>query len=192
MRKQRIAFGPGASSLILIAVVLALSVLTVLTMISARTDEALSLRSVETRQEVYGLFAQGERSLAKLDAVLVRAGKDHPAAADYLAAVGESLPEGMRMQHDQVLWEEKTGERTLECAVRLNAPGEEPRAVWTLHRLSEADIWEEDEFDSFADFGDADFGEEAEDGENFGAEEDGGDEAGGSNGEETAQGEDDA
>ena len=38
MKKQKIAFGPGAASLILIAVVLALSVLTVLTMISARND----------------------------------------------------------------------------------------------------------------------------------------------------------
>ena len=164
--------------------VLALSVLTVLTMISARTDEALSLRSVETRQEVYGLFAQGERSLARLDAVLARAGKAHPAVEDYLAAVGESLPEGMRMRQDQVLWEEKTGDRTLECAVRLNAPGEEPRAVWTLHRLSEADIWEDDEFDSFSDFG-----EEPADEEDPGAEADDGDEADLGDGEETAQGE---
>ena len=46
MNKRKIAVGPGASSLILIAVVLALSVLTVLTMIAARNDEALAQRSV--------------------------------------------------------------------------------------------------------------------------------------------------
>ena len=127
MKKQKIAFGPGAASLMLIAVVLALSVLTVLTMISARNDEALSQRSVETRQEVYGLFARAERSLAKLDAVAAAAGK-----------------EGMRMENDQVFWEEQAEDRMLECAVRLNAPGEGPRTVWTLHRLGEADIWEND------------------------------------------------
>ena len=142
MKKQKIAFGPGAASLMLIAVVLALSVLTVLTMISARNDEALSQRSVETRQEVYGLFARAERSLAKLDAVVAAAGKENP--AEWLQTVRERLPEGMRMENDQVFWEEQTEDRMLECAVRLNAPGEGPRTVWTLHRLGEADIWEND------------------------------------------------
>ena len=70
MSRKKIAVGPGASSLILIAVVLALSMLTMLTMLSARSDEALALRSLQTRQEVYGLFAAGEKSLAALDAEL--------------------------------------------------------------------------------------------------------------------------
>ena len=142
MKRQKIAFGPGAASLMLIAVVLALSVLTVLTMISARNDEALSLRSVETRQEVYGLFARAERSLAALDAVAVRAGKENP--GDWLKTVEENLPQGMRMKDDQVFWEEQADDRMLECAVRLNVPGEGPRTEWTLHRLGEADIWEND------------------------------------------------
>ena len=163
MKKQKIAFGPGAASLILIAVVLALSVLTVLTMISARNDEALSLRSTETRQEAYGLFAQAERSLAKLDAVPVSAGKENADAEAYLAAAAERLPEGMRMEDDQIFWEEKTENRILECAVRLTGPGENPRTRWTKHRLGEADIWEDDfGDDGFEDgFGD-DSGEESD------------------------------
>ena len=142
MKRQKIAFGPGAASLMLIAVVLALSVLTVLTMISARNDEALSLRSVETRQEVYGLFARAERSLARLDAAVARAGKENP--GDWLKAIGENLPEGMRMEGDRVFWEEQAEDRMLECGIRLNAPGDGPRTAWILHRLGEADIWEND------------------------------------------------
>ncbi len=164
MKKQKIAFGPGAASLILIAVVLALSVLTVLTMVSARNDEALSSRSTETRQKAYGLFAQAERSLAKLDAALVSAGKENADAPAYFAAVEEQLPEGMRMEDGQVFWEEKAGDRMLECAVRLAGPGESPRTRWTLHRLGETEVWEnsgeEFEDDSGDEFGD-DSGEES-------------------------------
>ena len=177
MRKQKIAFGPGASSLMLIAVVLALSVLTVLTMISARNDEALSIRSTETRLEVAGLFARGEQSLAKLDAVLAEAMKEHPETESYLAAVGESLPEGMQLKDDRVSWTEELDGRTLVCAVRLNAPGEETRYRWVSHRLGEADIWEED-FQGSVDedgFGDEEAPEEA----SGPAETDGSDETGG-------------
>lgn len=142
MKKQKIAFGPGASSLMLIVVVLALSVLAVLTMFSARNDETLSQRSLETRKEVYGLFAGAERSLAKLDAVAVRAAAENP--GEWLKAVEEDLPEGMRIEGDQVFWEEKAEDRMLECAVRLHAPGGGTRTTWTLHRLGEADIWEND------------------------------------------------
>lgn len=150
MKHQKIAVGPGASSLILIAVVLALSVLTVLTMISARSDEAMAVRSAETRQEVYGLFASAERSLAKLDEALVSCLAEQPEDPDaYLAAVKEKLPEGMRMKEDQVSWTEKAGDRSLECAVRIAAPGGGSRMTWTEHRLAAGDIWEEDDFGDF-------------------------------------------
>ncbi|MBQ9210530.1 MAG: hypothetical protein IJ153_02420 [Clostridia bacterium] len=152
MNKRKVAVGPGASSLILIAVVLALSVLTVLTMISARNDEALALRSVETRQEVYGLFAEGERSLAKLDAVLMASLAEAPAGEEeYLARVAEQLPEGMKMKGDIVSWTEKIGDRALACAVKVLAPGAEKRTAWTLHRLEAEDIWEEDDFGDWED-----------------------------------------
>ena len=155
MKRQRIAFGPGASSLILIAVVLALSVLTVLTMISARNDEALALRSTETRQEVFGLFAEGERSLAKLDAVLAECLAENPADAEaYLAAVKEKLPEGMKMQADQVSWTLQSENRALECAVKVQEPGADRRTVWTKHLLTAGDIWEDDGFEDGDDWGD--------------------------------------
>ena len=145
MSRRKIAAGPGASSLILIAVVLALSVLTALTMISARNDEALSLRSEETQEEVYELFARGERSLAGLDAVLVKAGQDAEDMDEYLEEVQEDLPEGMTLREDRVYWMEKTENRALECAVQLLPPGGGERTRWTLHRLGSGDLWTEEE-----------------------------------------------
>jgi len=161
VNKRKIAVGPGASSLILIAVVLALSVLTVLTMIAARNDEALTGRSIETREEIYGMFTDGEKSLAKLDAVLISCLAENPEDPDaYLAAVKENLPEGMKMKEDVVSWTEKTETRTLECAVRVLEPGAEKRTAWTLHRLNAGEIWEDEGFDDWGD--DEDWGDEAE------------------------------
>ena len=164
MSRRKIAAGPGASSLILIAVVLALSVLTVLTMISARNDEALSLRSEETQEEVYALFARGERSLAALDAVLVKAGKDAGDMEDYLEEVQEDLPQGMTLREDQVFWTEKTENRALECGVRLLPPGGAERTRWTLHRLGAGDLWTEEEEPEAAETGEVPEAED-EDGE---------------------------
>ena len=178
MNKRKIAVGPGASSLILIAVVLALSVLTVLTMIAARNDEALTGRSLETRAEVYGLFAAGEKSLAKLDAVLVSCLAETPEDPDaYLSAVKEKLPEGMQMEEDVVSWSEKTDTRSLECAVRILEPGAPERTAWTLHRLEAGENWEDEGFEDFDDFGGFEDEEEAAgDEETFGDEESAGDE----------------
>jgi hypothetical protein len=164
LSRRKIAAGPGASSLILIAVVLALSVLTVLTMISARNDEALSLRSEETQEEVYALFARGERSLAALDAVLVKAGKDAGDMEDYLEEVQENLPQGMTLREDQVFWTEKTDNRALGCGVRLLPPGGAERTRWTLHRLGAGDLWTEEEEPEAAETGEVPEAED-EDGE---------------------------
>ena len=178
MNRRKIALGPGAASLILIAVTLALSMLTMLTMISAQSDEALARRSAETREEVYGLFAAGERSMAELDAALAACLKENPEDPDaYLAAVKDCLPEGMRMTGDTVAWTERSGRRTLECGVRILAPGAEKRAAWTVHRLDAEDIWDEDAdgffFDDDFDFGgDDSFEEEDDDPVPFSAAED--------------------
>ena len=172
MNKRKIAVGPGASSLILIAVVLALSVLTVLTMIAARNDEALTVRSLETRAEVYGLFAAGEKSLAKLDAVLVSCLAETPEDPDaYLSAVKEKLPEGMQMEEDVVSWSEKTDTRSLECAVRILEPGAPERTAWTLHRLEAGENWEDEGFEDFDDFGGFEDEEEAAGDEEIAADE---------------------
>ncbi len=148
MNRRKIAVGPGASSLILIAVVLTLCVLAVLTMISAKNDDGLTERSTTTAEEMYALAASGEKTLASLDALLVRCGKDAADEESYLSAVETNLPEGMTMDEDQVFWEEALGERILECGVRLLPAGNANRYEWTIHKLtvkSDSDgEWEDD------------------------------------------------
>lgn len=159
MNKQKVAVGPGASSLILIAVVLTLCVLTVLTMVSARSDESMTVRSMETRQEVYRLFADGERSLAKLDAALAACRAEKPENMEaYLALAADRLPEGMKMEEDLVSWTEKAENRSLQCTVRVLGLESEKRTEWTAHLLTAGIAWEDEGFEDFGDFG----GEEEE------------------------------
>ena len=161
MSRKKVALGPGASSLILIAVVLALSMLVMLTLLSARSDEALALRSITTRQQVYGLFASGERSLSRLDAELAACLEEHPEGGEALrAALAERMPEGMTLREDEVSWTETDGKYTLECAVRILEPGSGRRTAWTRHMLGAPELWEDDGSDDF--FAPDDFGEEEE------------------------------
>lgn len=135
MNKRKVALGPGAASLILIVVVLALCMMAMLTQISARSDYNLCSRSAAMVQRVYELNAQSEQKLAELDAVLVEAQKDASGMDAYLAKVGEKLPEGMSIDKDQVTWTEPLDNRNLECIVQLLPPGEKQRTKWIAHKL---------------------------------------------------------
>ena len=75
-RKSSISFGPGASSLILIFVVLAMSVLGMLNLMNSRSDVKLSERSAQVAEAVYALNAQAEEKAAQLDDMLKTAAKD--------------------------------------------------------------------------------------------------------------------
>lgn len=149
MNRQKIAAGPGASSLILIAVMLSLTILAALTMISARNDESLSDRSVETARQIYELSARGEASLAKLDQVLNEARRTAGDDTEYLTALADSLPEGMRLEEDQVFWTEQSEDRHINCGVRVLPMSENRRYEWTLHSIrpgaqEEESEWEDD------------------------------------------------
>ena len=136
MNKQKIAAGPGASSMILIAVMLSLCVLGALSMLSARGDDGLSARSTETVEEGYQLYARSEEARARLDAILAECRKTETDDEAYLAAVEEQLPEGMEMDGDEISWTETSGERRLHCALRVLPVAEAERAVWTRHVLT--------------------------------------------------------
>ena len=135
MNKRKVALGPGAASLILIVVVLALCMMAMLTQISARNDYNLCKRSAEMVQRVYELNAQSEKKLAELDAILVTAQKDASGMDAYLKTVGESLPEGMTLEEDRITWTEPLDNRNLECIVQLLPPGEKQRTKWISHKL---------------------------------------------------------
>ena len=54
-----------------------------------------------------------------------------PEGAETVSDVEENLPEGMEIEEDQISWTEPLDNRTMNCTVRLQEPGELPRAVWT-------------------------------------------------------------
>ena len=70
MNQREYRIGPGAASLMLLVVVLSMSALGMLAMMSARSDESLSLRSQDVARQVAELNVSAEQSLARLDAVL--------------------------------------------------------------------------------------------------------------------------
>ena len=144
-KKSRISFGPGAASLVLIAVMLSMSVLGMLALMNARNDAQLSRRSIEVVAAGYALNDRAERSVAELDAVLARCATSTFSDEAYLAAVRGNLPDGMLMGQDDriVSWELSDGLRTLSCAVEVLPQGEKERLRWREHRLTAVteDVW---------------------------------------------------
>ena len=108
MNQREYRIGPGAASLMLLVVVLSMSVLGMLALMSARSDENLSLRSAEVARQVAELNVSAERSLAELDDALAKA-----------AGAAQSEEEG----------------RTLACAVELEPLGAFPRFARTVYHL---------------------------------------------------------
>ena len=137
MNQREYRIGPGAASLMLLVVVLSMSALGMLAMMSARSDESLSLRSQDVARQVAELNVSAEQSLARLDAVLADAAQSE---ADYLARVEAALAEepeaGMTLLGRTVSWTETNDEgRTLICAVELQERGAFPRYVKAVYRL---------------------------------------------------------
>jgi len=133
MKNREYHIGPGAASLLLIAVVLSLSALCLLSLSGAKSDLQLTKRSAAVGGEIARLNDASERSMAKLDAVLMQCGS----AADdeeYLAMVAASLPDYMMIEENTVFWTETGDGRELECAAAIAPLGEFPRADWTIHR----------------------------------------------------------
>ena len=142
-RKSRISFGPGAASLILIVVILSMSVLGILALMNARSDSALSRRSIDVVAAGYALNDRAERALARLDGVAATCAASCATEEEYLAAVRGRLPEGMLMDEREISWQESDGLRTLDCAVALLPLGGEARLQWRNHRLTAIteDVW---------------------------------------------------
>ena len=154
MNRRNFQIGPGAASLLLIAVVLCMSVLGILSLVSARGDARLSERSATMAYSAAALNVQSERSMALLDATLYVCGQSLSASGQstgeqdaqeaYLAAVGAALPHGMTLMGDTVYWQEASDDgRRIDCEAKIAPMGETPRARFTAHRLY-TEIIEED------------------------------------------------
>ncbi len=126
-KKSMISFGPGASSLILIFVVLCMSVLGMLALMNGRNDARLSRRSVQVIEAVYRLNEQAEERRAALDDLLAEAGEG--------ADIEALLPDDMYMEDGAVCWQESDGSRMLDCALELQ-PANGARTAWLRHNLT--------------------------------------------------------
>lgn len=134
-KKSSISLGPGASSLILIFVVLALAVLSMLSLMTARNDLKFSERSAAVIASVYELNEAAEARKAEVDHILAECAKDAGSDEDYLAAVAEALPEDMEISENEISWSESDGTRRLDLVLRVLPLSEDHRSDWTRHNL---------------------------------------------------------
>ena len=136
MNQREYRIGPGAASLMLLVVVLSMSVLGVLALVSARSDENLSLRSAEVARQVAELNVSAERTLAELDAVLASAGRTTQNEEAYLTQIEAALKDNMTLDGRTVSWTETNDEgRTLACAAEIQPLGDFPRYTRVKHQL---------------------------------------------------------
>lgn len=132
MKRREFHIGPGATSLILVAVVLCMSALGVLGLVNSRNDVRLSERSIAVAESVSMLYDQAERTLASLDALV---------CAWQAGGLGEEelrvyLPEGVVLEDGAIRWQENNDRgQTLQCAVRMNEANKLPRLIWSEHRI---------------------------------------------------------
>lgn len=135
MNRRKFHIGPGAASLMLLAVILSMSVLSLLALVSAKNDANLSKTSVAVAEEIYLLHDQAEHSLMLLDEAIASV-IPAPDEESYLAALEGILPHYMSLEGQEVRWTEQTDNgRSMQCAVRLLPLGEFPRVEWTERRL---------------------------------------------------------
>lgn len=136
MNQREYRIGPGAASLMLLVVVLSMSVLGMLALMSARSDENLSLRSEEVARQVAELNVSAEKTLARLDAALADAARTAQSEEEYLSLAEAALEDGMTLSGRTVSWEESNDEgRTLACAAQVTELGAFPRYRLTMYQL---------------------------------------------------------
>ncbi len=135
-KKSMISFGPGASSLILIFVVLALSILGMLSLMNSRNDIRLSERSVQVTQAVYALQTAAEEKRAALDALLCQAKEEADDDEAYFSAIQAGLPEDVEWDEGVLSWEETDGFRSIYCALETQPLNAEERTRWIHFELT--------------------------------------------------------
>ena len=134
MNRRTFHIGPGAASLMLIAVVLGMSVLGMLSMINARSDMQLVERSKNVIAETARMNASAESRFADLDALVLRT--EGMPSEEAMRFLEENLPEGMALDGDTVSWKEVSEDgRSLMCAVRIHGEAAQPRLSWVEYSI---------------------------------------------------------
>lgn len=134
-QRSSISLGPGASSLILIFVVLAMAVLSMLSLMTARNNLKFSERSAAVIESVYQLNETAEERRAEVERLLAAAAAEASSEDEYLAVIAEILPEDMELLGDEISWSESDGTRMLDLALQVLPLDESNRTVWIRHDL---------------------------------------------------------
>ncbi|MBR0465087.1 MAG: hypothetical protein IJJ23_12040 [Clostridia bacterium] len=132
-RKSSVSLGPGASSLILIFVVLSMTALGMLSLMTAHNDLKLSLRSAEVVEEVYALSEKAERTKAELTELIYSAAVDDET---WSSAIAADLPDSISLEGQVLSWQETDDTRTLDCAVKVTPVDGGFEITWIRHRLT--------------------------------------------------------
>ena len=138
-KKSSITLGPGASSLILIFVVLSLTALGMLSLMTSRNDLRLAERSAQVTEAVYALNIRAEERRAELDGI-VKACLEN----GNIAELEDVLPEDVLLEDGLLLFTVDDGARMLDCALEIVPSGEGQRLTWVRYDLTaetEDDSW---------------------------------------------------
>ena len=141
--KSSITLGPGASSLVLIFVVLSLAALGMLSLMTSRNDLSLAERSAQVIQAVYALNVRAEEKRAELDGLLKEC-TESATGEDAFSILETMLPEDVELEDGQLLFTVEDGTRMLDCALDVLSSGENPRMAWARYDLmaeTEDDSW---------------------------------------------------
>ena len=135
-KKSSISFGPGAASLILIFVVLAMSVLGMLSLMNSRNDVRLSERSAQVTEAVYALNVEAEEKFVQVQGMLLDLASAAESEEAYQAAIEEHLTDDMDWEDGILSFTVSDGFRILDCAVQVNPLDAETRCWWVRHNLT--------------------------------------------------------
>ncbi len=141
-KRNAVNLGPGASSLILIFIVLTLTVLGMLGLMNSRNDLILSERSARVAEAAAELNVRTEEKWAEIDALLALAAREAENDGAYLAAAAAALPETVDLYNREISWialdswEGTDGLRQMDCALEIQPLGDGQRTKWIRHDLS--------------------------------------------------------
>lgn len=132
--RRNFRIGPGAASLMLVVVVVAMCLLALLALIEVYGDYKLTQRSIDFTVAEYEASAAGEYAAAELDSIFMSCAEGADGDAVYLAAIEENLPDNYVMDGRIVSWEQPTPDgRTLMCSVEIMPLNSENRFEWVAH-----------------------------------------------------------
>ena len=152
-KKSVISLGPGAPSLILMFVVLALCMLGMLSLLNGWNDAGLSKRSIQVTQAVYELNTKAEMTRSDIDSALAGFRQRSDNDEEYRKLIAKELSGVSALEllfdEDEISWSETDGIHTLSCAVRVMPFDSDIREKWSSHTLLSVAALEAEEEDMF-------------------------------------------